>query len=310
MPELIRVEHLTFHYPGVCALDDVSFGIEAGTVTALVGPNGAGKSTLLSCLAALERPLTGRILLDGIPVLEEPRQSHSHIGYLPDFFGLYDDLTVRQCLHYTAMAQGIAAASVQTAVDKAIERTQLQDRADAKAGTLSRGLRQRLAIAQAIIHEPRVLLLDEPASGLDPDARRHLSELLLALRAQGMTIVVSSHILTELNEYSTHMMVIRSGRLVEHRRLGESVDGERRTLDLRLSRSVDNLTDRLSRLPGVEKVKADGVLAELVFRGDLDAQHALLKEMLAANLPVCALSARMQNLQQAYLDGGSARIET
>lgn len=310
MSALIQVEHLTFHYPGTCALDDVSFSIEAGTVTALVGPNGAGKTTLLSCLAALERPLAGHILLDGIPVLEEPRRSHSHIGYLPDFFGLYDELTVRQCLRYTAMAQGIAPELVRAAVEKAIARVQLVDRADAQAGTLSRGLRQRLAIAQAIIHEPRVLLLDEPASGLDPDARRHLSELLLALRAQGMTIVVSSHILTELNDYSTHMMVIRSGRLVEHLRLGDHEDGERRTLDLRLSRAVEQLAERLGRLPGVEKVQADGTQAELVFRGDLDAQHELLKLLLAADLPVCALAARQQNLQQAYLDGQSSSIET
>jgi ABC-2 type transport system ATP-binding protein len=310
MPALIQVEQLTFHYPGVCALDNVTFDIEAGTVTALVGPNGAGKTTLLSCLAALERPLAGRILLNGIPVLDEPRLSHTHIGYLPDFFGLYDELTVSQCLRYTAMAQGIKPERVGPAVEKAIARVQLTERGEAKAGTLSRGLRQRLAIAQAIIHEPRVLLLDEPASGLDPDARRHLSELLLALRSQGMTIIVSSHILTELDEYSTHMMVIRDGQVVEHRAIGEAAEGERRTLDIRLSRPVDRLAETLARLPGVAGVKADGTRAEFTFRGDLDAQHDLLRQLLAADLPVCALSARSHSLQQAYLDGRSPALET
>ena len=127
MPAIIEVDHLTFHYPGVCALDDVSFRIEPGTVTALVGPNGAGKTTLLGCLAALERPLAGQITLDGISVIDQPRQSHTLIGYLPDFYGLYEDLSVEQCLRYMAMAQGIPEHKLSGAVTVAAERVQLAE---------------------------------------------------------------------------------------------------------------------------------------------------------------------------------------
>lgn len=301
MPAIIEVNHLTFHYPGVRALDDVSFQIEAGTVTALVGPNGAGKTTLLGCLAALERPLAGEITLDGISVIEQPRQSHALIGYLPDFYGLYEDLTVERCLRYMALAQGIPEDKASAAVATAAERVQLSDRLSVKTGTLSRGLKQRLAIGQAIIHEPRVLLLDEPASGLDPEARQHLSELLIGLRGRGITIIVSSHILTELNDYSTHMMVMRGGRLMEHRRIDGQADDRRYILVLTLAQPLADLVARLQQLPGVGAVRIVEQGAEFEFGGEFQDQHALLKRLIEEGVPVCALGRKEQNLQQAYL---------
>ena len=168
---MIEVRGLLFEYPGIRALDDVSFTIESGSITALVGPNGAGKSTLLRCLAALDHPLSGQISIDGVVVLVFPRSSHRNVGSLADFFGLYNELTVKQCLLYVARAHGIPAQEEDKAVMRAAERLQIAERMHDKAGALSRGLAQRLAIAQAIVHEPKVLLLDEPASGLDPEAR-------------------------------------------------------------------------------------------------------------------------------------------
>src|SRR5262249_14391163 len=149
---MIRVENLTFDYPGHRALSDISFAIEPRTITALVGPNGAGKTTLLRCLAALDRPGVGRVLLDGIDVHDTPRVAHERMAFLPDFFGVYDDLTVRQCLDYKARAHGVAGGRRSMAIGSAAERLGLSDRLNEHAGTLSRGLKQRLAIAQAIIH--------------------------------------------------------------------------------------------------------------------------------------------------------------
>ena len=143
---MIRVEHLIFDYPGHRALDDVSFEIAPGTITALVGPNGAGKSTLMRVCSGLERPFAGRVRLQDIDVHESPREAHQRMGYLPDFFGLYDDMTVRQCLEYRAAAQGVSKQNQCDAVDRAAARMQLTDRLDQRAGELSRGLRQRLAI--------------------------------------------------------------------------------------------------------------------------------------------------------------------
>lgn len=210
---MIEISDLVYEYPSGRALFGVSLTVEPGGITALVGPNGAGKTTLLRCMAALEMPYSGQVRIDGLDTRTHPRAVHARLGYLPDFFGLYDALSVARCLFYAARAHGIARESAKAAAEQAAARVGLSDRLEQPAGALSRGLRQRLAIAQALVHQPKVLLLDEPAAGLDPEARRDLSRLLLALKAAGMTLVVSSHILAELEEYSDRMVIINEGRL-------------------------------------------------------------------------------------------------
>ena len=217
---MIDIQHLVFEYPGHRALDDVSLHIPAGSVTALVGPNGAGKSTLMRCIAGLDQPLAGRIVVNGVAVHEHPREVHQHLGYLSDFFGLYDSLSVRRCLQYAAMANQIQAVDLDARVSEVANALGLSDLLARRPTELSRGQRQRVAIGQAIVHSPKVLLLDEPASGLDPEARGSLSALFRALQASGMTLVVSSHILSELDEYCTHILSIRDGRIVSHEALG------------------------------------------------------------------------------------------
>jgi ABC-2 type transport system ATP-binding protein len=197
---MIAVRGLVFDYPGIRALDDVSFSLEPETITALVGPNGAGKTTLLRCLAGLDMPFAGEVTVAGLDVRREPRQSHRHMGFLADNAGLYDDLTVEQCLRYRAAALGLPASERDRAVQHAAQGLVIADRLHQKAGTLSRGLRQRLAIAETIVHHPQVLLLDEPASGLDPESRVGLADTLRRLKREGMTIIVSSHILSELED--------------------------------------------------------------------------------------------------------------
>ena len=218
---VVQVRDLVYDYPTARALFGVSFDIAPGSITALVGPNGAGKTTLLRCLAALETPYSGSVFVDGLDVEEHPRDVHKRLGFLQDFFGLYDELTVRQCLDHHAAAHGVPWVKRPAAVEQSAERLGLADRLGQKAGALSRGLRQRLAVAQAIIHQPSLLLLDEPASGLDPEARQDLSRLLVTLRDEGMTLIVSSHILAELEDYSTHMMIMQDGRLTENSAIGE-----------------------------------------------------------------------------------------
>ena len=159
------VEGLTFDYDTKRAIDGVSFAIEAGSVTALVGPNGAGKTTLLRCLAGLEQPVAGTIRIAGLDVLEFPRGAHRKLGFLQDFFGVYDALTVERNLLYAAAAQGMARDRLVSSVIRAAEAVGIADRLTQLAGELSRGLRQRLAIARTLVHEPALLLLDEPAAG-------------------------------------------------------------------------------------------------------------------------------------------------
>ncbi len=300
---IAKVDALSFEYPGSRALDAVSFEIARGSVTALVGPNGAGKTTLLRCLAGLAVPLAGAISVAGVDVLEEPREAHRRLGYLSDFYGLYDALTVRQCLAWAAQAQGVPASSVQAAVERTAGRLGLADRLPQPAGALSRGLRQRLAIGQAIIHGPELLLLDEPAAGLDPEARHALAGLFRTLRGEGMSLLVSSHILAELDEYSTHMLVIRDGRLVEHRALEREAPGEAaaRRLRLRLAAPDASLAARLAGREGVSVLEAGEDAALVAFAGSERAQAALLSALVGEGLAVASFAEARENLHESYL---------
>ncbi|OOZ38297.1 hypothetical protein BOW53_16020 [Solemya pervernicosa gill symbiont] len=298
---MIQVSNLVYEYPGKRALQGVSFNIEPATVTALVGPNGAGKTTLLRCMAALERPFAGTVVIDGLDTVEEPRQVHRRLGYLSDFFGLYDDLSVAQCLEYAAMAHGIASIDRAERVMTAAERLGLDDRLEVEAKALSRGLRQRLAVAQAIIHEPSVVLLDEPASGLDPEARTSLSTLLSELRGQGMTLVVSSHILSELEAYSTHMLTIRDGEITGHRALHED-EGEVMQIRLRAVSDLDRAQPILTEMGA--KLLPDGGDEWLRFdlTGSEMERRILLKRLIDADVAVSEFAVERRSLEQVYLD--------
>lgn len=314
-PSIIEVSELTFDYPGFRALDRVSLSIAPGTVTALVGPNGAGKTTLLRCIAALETPLSGAVRVAGLDVYESPRAVHRLMGYLSDNFGLYHDLTVAQGLEYAARSQGLAAAAVAEAVQTTAHRLGLGDKLHTLAGALSRGQRQRLAIGQAIIHAPQVLLLDEPASGLDPEARSALAQVFQALQAQGMTLLVSSHILAELDEYSTHMLALNRGRVLEHRALNhvmatETGDMAERMLRLEFIEPAASVAPWLQTQDQVRLGRVDGHSLEIGFLGDAPAQAALVGACVAAGYQLTVLAPITENLQQSYLRSLAANRAT
>ena len=299
---MITVENLVFEYPTKRALHDIALEIGRGSITALVGPNGAGKTTLIRCLVALSTPFSGRVIFDGIDVHKNPREVHRHMGYLPDFYGLYEELTVRQCLTYIAAVQGSDPLKRETLVESVARMLSISDRLDEKAGTLSRGLKQRLAIAQAIIHEPDFLVLDEPASGLDPDARFQLSKLLQQLRDSGMTLLVSSHILAELEDYSTHMVVIRDGRIVDQRAIAGAADGKQsRRIVVALATPNDQLESLLVNAPGVSGVHVDGRIARCRLDGDDVAKQILLKALIDAGLPIAEFQEEAERMQETYM---------
>ncbi|MEX2481811.1 MAG: ABC transporter ATP-binding protein [Gammaproteobacteria bacterium] len=305
MPEpntpIIEVAELTYEYPGQRALDAVSFTIDHGSITALVGPNGAGKTTLLRCLAGMDQPLRGDIRIAGIDVVEEPRRSHAVIGYLPDSFGLYANLSVRRGLSYVAAANGVARAQIHALVEGTAAELGLADRLEQRAGALSRGLRQRLAIAQAIIHAPRVILLDEPAAGLDPEARYRLGELFVALGRRGLTLLVSSHILAELEAYSTDMLILDGGRLLEQRRL-RSPAGHPEMLTIGTIAASDRL---LSVLAAHEQVSEVTVMPDHAvrcrFAGGAAERAALLAELVGQAIPITHFAVADEDLQDSYL---------
>jgi len=296
---MIEVSDLVYEYPTARALKGVSLDIPAQTITALVGPNGAGKTTLLRCLAALEAPYDGHVRIDGLDTAEHPRQIHERLGYLPDFYGLYDELTVRRCLTYAARSHNISSTAAPEAVTRAAERVGLSDRLESKAGELSRGLRQRLAIGQAIVHQPKVLLLDEPAAGLDPQARRDLSHLLLSLREGGMTLVVSSHILAELQDYSSEMVIIENGRVAGGKPI-QVRDVERPRYIIELATPRSDLREFLTARGGIEVLEVSETNALVTFTRNAAARSKLVRDLVTAGFDVASFGESSKGLEDLY----------
>ena len=297
----IIVNQLSYDYPGKRALENVSFTIEDNTITALVGPNGAGKTTLMRAMAALTSPMTGTIKMDGWDVDRHPRKVHNICSYLSDFFGLYDQLTVEQCLTFFALSHDIAT-DLPTLIQQTAKQLQIENLLQTKAGKLSRGLRQRLAIAQVIIHNPKILLLDEPAAGLDPSARYHLSELLRILQKSGMTIVVSSHILAELEDYCTHMLVIDNGKLVKHCSLNEINNAVIIQVRIELTEPAEKHTQTIQAIPGITLLTTTQNELIVSLETQVLSQADLLKSLMAKDIPVSSIHTQKQKMQDVYMD--------
>ena len=322
---MIEVSQLVFEYPGHRALDGVSVSIGAGSVTALVGPNGAGKSTLMRCIAGLDQPLSGHIRVKDLSVEERPREVHRHLGYLSDFFGLYDRLSVIRCLQYSALSMGVEPSSVPARVQQVAAQLGLTELLHRYPTELSRGQRQRVAIGQAIVHQPSVLLLDEPASGLDPDARSSLSQLFRQLQAQGMTLVVSSHILSELDEYCTHILSIRNGRIESHEAL-QSAGGVSQSQQSHQAAANDQpqlyaLEVVMSQTEGFEARLRQALLSTTVQDFDITGSRPIqlwlpaaaparaewLSQLVQAGIPVASLAPVRERLQDRYARTAQAR---
>lgn len=294
---MIQVSGLFYEYSGFRALDGVSFDIPQGSITALVGPNGAGKTTLMKCLTALLSPLSGNVIVDGIDVQENPREVHRRVGFLPDFFGLYDGLSVEQTLKHACLAHEIPLHEVPERVEVTLRQLNLSDKRKNNVTELSRGMKQRLAIGQSIIHRPRLLILDEPASGLDPEARHSLAELFKELNRGGMTILVSSHILAELDQYANHLLSLRQGQLAQNQ---SSISGIQRRLVVRAKGLGPEQKNRIGVVAGRFTEKDDHYY--LSFSGSEDAQADLLKKLIGEGIPVTEFFIERDGLQRQYLN--------
>lgn len=300
---MIETRALRREFGPLVAVDDVTVAFPKGAVVALVGPNGAGKSTWMRMVAGLLEPTRGAASVGGVDVVSSPRQAQRQLGFLPDVFGLYDTLKVGELLEYFARAYGLSPASVRARIGLVLAKVNLGDKRGAFVGHLSRGMRQRLGVAKSLLHDPAVLLLDEPASGLDPEARHDFQQLMKEVAREGKTLVISSHILTELEEYSTHVAMMSHGamvaagpiaevrqRLAGLRRVRVAVAGDPRLLRARLEGA-----DAVSRLED----ETDGVT--FVFGGDERALADLVRDLLQAGLVITAFGPADGSIQDAYL---------
>jgi ABC-2 type transport system ATP-binding protein len=305
---MISTSGLTKFYDTHPAVSDVSVFVPAGETCALVGPNGAGKTTLLKMLAGLLRPTSGKIEVADIEVGAEPKRLHRIVGYVPDTFGLYDELRVRQFLEYFARAHGVARESVAKRINAVLDLTNLSSKRDAAVGSLSRGMRQRLVIAKTLLHAPKVLLLDEPASGLDPHARMELRDLIKGLAALGTTILVSSHILTELADFSTSVVIMERGRVVRSGRIDalvEQLAGGRVVRAVMLdAEGAARLAEDLRGRAGLKEVKVEGAVADFTFTGGRDELASLHREVVTAHAGVVSFYERQLTVEDVFLAAG------
>lgn len=300
----ITVQDLTYFYPSKLALENISFTLTEGSITALVGPNGAGKTTLLRNLAGLDSPYSGTVKIFDMPVDSNPRAAHMQIGYLSDDFGLYDDLKVYEVLEFMGGCHALTKAALASRITDITQLLRLDSVIDQKCSTLSRGWRQRVGIAIAIIHSPKILILDEPASGLDPEARAELSSILKTLQKAGMTILVSSHILAELEEYCTAMLILRDGRIQEHVTLRAHQDTHHQfiTVELLIPLTQDQrfiLADDFSAYPFT--VSDDLKYLHFQIGADKLSHNALLKNLLKHDFGVTSFTLQETSLQSLYL---------
>jgi ABC-2 type transport system ATP-binding protein len=214
--EILEVDNLRKEFGTLVAVNNISLSVEKGQVWGLIGPNGAGKTTLLRMLATVLRPTSGSVRLLGFDLAKEYLKIRRYLGYLPDFFNLYNDLTLRECLEFFAKAYKVENKLIPQRVDEVLDYVELQSKRDDFIRHLSRGMVQRMGVGVLLVHDPDVFLLDEPASGLDPKARIQLRAVLKKLSGEGKTIIISSHILTELSGFCSHIALMNEGDVVLH----------------------------------------------------------------------------------------------
>jgi ABC-2 type transport system ATP-binding protein len=302
----VETSALCRRYGRTLAVDNLELHIPQGAIYGFIGPNGAGKTTTLRMLAGLLAPTSGEIRLLGQRLGRNPALAQRTVGYMPDFFGVYDDLRVWEYLDFWARCHRLPPARRRTTVEQLLELVDLLPQRDAFVQSLSRGMQQRLCLAHALVHDPAILLLDEPASGLDPRARVELRELLKALREMGKTILLSSHILSELAEVCSAIGVIQQGRLLASGDV-EQVRRQLRggqSLRVRLLGEGERARALLHTLPGVQAVRAagdDGRELQVEVDGDEQVRAAILASLLAAKLPVSDFHSAEDSLEALFL---------
>ena len=307
MTTIVRTSGLIKRYAGTLAVAGLDLDIAEGEIFGLVGPNGAGKTTTLRILATLLSATSGEAEIAGISVRRNPDAARRVLGFMPDVFGVYDDMKVWEYLDFFARCYGISADRRRRMIGDLLDLVDLGDKRDAYVQSLSRGMQQRLCLAHTLVHDPQVLLLDEPASGLDPRARVELRELLRELRALGKTIVISSHILPELEELCTSVAIVDHGQVLAQGRVS---DIEKRlrygaVLRVRVLGDGDAIEAARQHFAAEPRVASATILddghIEIGFRGDDDESAALLSRAVAANVRIASFARAASDLEELFL---------
>lgn len=296
---MLEARNLFFGHGARPVLQDISFALQPGQTVALIGDNGAGKTTLLRCLAGLEAIWGGEVLIAGQPFHTNPRAAKQRLGYVRDLFGLYDDMTAGQFLSYIAATRQVSPTRYKDTLDWLSTALELAPLLERDIRTLTRGMRQKVALAQAFVHDPDVLLLDEPASGLDPSARVLLSAFLNGLRERGKTTLVSSHILGELEQYTNAVLLLKDGK-VSLLQQGTSVQQDVRILSLQFTEDVAAWADRFAARFGVAVEQPDSRTLRCRVSIGEDGAAQLLRWLVQGEWPLAGFTATVPKLAEFY----------
>jgi len=300
---MIETRGLTKYYGSLAALVDLDLKIEEGDIFGFIGPNGAGKTTTMRILATLLEPTRGSAFINGMDVSKRGREVRKMVGYMPDFMGVYDDLKVFEYLEFFAAAFGLPRSRRKSVITDVLELTDLTVKRASPVDGLSRGMQQRLQLARVLIHDPKVLILDEPASGLDPRARIEIRELLVELKHMGKTIMTSSHILSELEEMCDHVGIIEQGQLV----FSGTMDEIRKRMGLsarfhvHVGGDLQRAADLLGALPEVRDVERMDDHVAVTFRDGQPSDGLIARTLVHAGIDLIALIPEQLKLDDAFL---------
>ncbi len=319
---MVEIEELTKRYGRFLALDHVNFHINKGDIFGFVGPNGAGKTTTMRIMCGLIKATSGNVVIDGVNVLKRPAEVKRLIGYVPDFFGVYDNLKVMEYMEFYGSMYGMRKADVVDASERLLELVNLQDKHEAFVDSLSRGMKQRLCVARSLIHDPELLILDEPGSGLDPRSRVEMWNLLKRLSAMGKTIMISSHILPELSEMCDSIGVLDHGRMVASGNVDEILDHSDAMSPVRikgymLGMSAETSMDRISVIIK-ERFDVDRIIVRddeifVYYTGSRERDSELLRSLVDNGVHIHQFYRDRGDLESLFLEitgGGSNDCKT
>ncbi|MCX6344338.1 MAG: ABC transporter ATP-binding protein [Armatimonadetes bacterium] len=300
---MVRIENLVKQYGKLTAVNDLNLNIETGDIMGFIGPNGAGKTTTIRMVATLLKPTSGKVFVDGIDVVADPEAVRPLIGYMPDFFGLYDDIKVWEYLDFFAAAYKLPKPKRAGSIDDVLELTDLTIKKDSFVSELSRGMQQRLCLAKTLLHDPKLLLLDEPASGLDPRARIEIKELLKELRNMGKTILISSHILPELADFCNKIAIIEQGKLVVSGDVDAIIEQCRGGNVLHIT-LLDRQEEALALLNGMDTISdtkiEDGTIAA-TYIGEPGEHYSILEQLSKNGFKVTSFSEAQVDLEDVFM---------
>lgn len=302
---MIETIGLTKKYGSFYALQDLNLTVEDGSVFGFVGANGAGKSTTFSILSTLLQPTAGDAFVNGMSVIHNPHEVRKQIGYMPDFFGVYDQLKANEYLDFYGASYGLKPKEREVLIPKLLELVNLEGKRYEYVDLLSRGMKQRLCLARALIHDPKILILDEPASGLDPRARIEMRDILKELKAMGKTILISSHILPELAEMCDNIGVIDSGRLIAQGSVAhiQAQLQSERVVRVKLAEGIGAASSFFENDPFITQIteKPESNLIEFLYRGSEEDQVLLLRKAVSLGLPILSFAEEETDLEDVFM---------